>query len=63
MAVAGEAVRKENPLALGTPKALLPQPCVLTIFGGNLRPRLMRPSVLRKARGSSVRSNAHRAHT
>src|SRR5437763_13509317 len=47
MAVAGEAVRKENPLALGTPRALLPQPCVLVIFGaaGDLSWRKLLPAI------------------
>src|SRR3954452_9402606 len=37
----------ENPLTLGTPKALLPQPCVLVIFGaaGDLSWRKLLPAV------------------
>src|SRR5271166_1400541 len=47
MAVAGEATRKENPLARGTPRALLPQPCVLVIFGaaGDLSWRKLLPAL------------------
>src|SRR3954454_13778626 len=38
---------KVNPLTLGTPKALLPQPCVLVIFGaaGDLSWRKLLPAV------------------
>ncbi len=37
----------ENPLTLGTPKALLPQPCILVIFGaaGDLSWRKLLPAV------------------
>src|SRR5437660_10235410 len=37
----------ENPLAAGTPKTLLPQPCVLVIFGaaGDLSWRKLLPAV------------------
>jgi glucose-6-phosphate 1-dehydrogenase len=41
------AVVKENPLTLGAPKTLLPQPCVLVIFGaaGDLSWRKLLPAV------------------
>src|SRR5712691_7045164 len=37
----------ENPLTFGTPKALLPQPCVLVIFGaaGDLSWRKLLPAI------------------
>src|SRR5580693_8534420 len=47
MPLAAEAVRKENPLALGTPRALLPQPCIMVIFGaaGDLSWRKLLPAL------------------
>ena len=47
MAVAGEATRKENLLSRGTPRALLPQPCVQVIFGaaGDLSWRKLLPAL------------------
>src|SRR3954467_8445795 len=41
------AVQKENPLTIGTPQSLLPQPCVLVIFGaaGDLSWRKLLPAV------------------
>src|SRR3954453_12810833 len=33
--MAPQSPPKENPISLGAPKALLPQPCVLVIFGGD----------------------------
>jgi glucose-6-phosphate 1-dehydrogenase len=42
-----QSVLYENPLTLGTPKALLPQPCVLVIFGaaGDLAWRKLLPAL------------------
>src|SRR6516165_7046167 len=47
MKTAEEAVQKFNPLASGAPRALLPQPCVLVIFGaaGDLSWRKLLPAV------------------
>jgi glucose-6-phosphate 1-dehydrogenase len=47
MAVVGETDLKENVLAGGTPKVLLPQPCVLVIFGaaGDLSWRKLLPAL------------------
>jgi glucose-6-phosphate 1-dehydrogenase len=47
MATAVEAPAKENPLTAGTPRSLLPQPCVLVIFGaaGDLSWRKLLPAV------------------
>jgi glucose-6-phosphate 1-dehydrogenase len=41
------STRRENPLAAGTPKTLLPQPCVLVIFGaaGDLSWRKLLPAI------------------
>ena len=38
---------KENPLTLGTPRSLLPRPCVLVIFGaaGDLSWRKLLPAI------------------
>src|SRR5436190_10725126 len=33
--MAPQSPPKENPISLGAPKALLPQPCLLAIFGGD----------------------------
>lgn len=40
-------LKKDNPLSVGTPKSLLPQPCVLVIFGapGDLAWRKLLPAV------------------
>ena len=47
MATVAEPVQQQNPLTLGTPKALLPQPCALVIFGaaGDLSWRKLLPAV------------------
>src|SRR5688572_5145222 len=47
MAVVLPPGKKENPFTLGTPKALLPQACVLVIFGaaGDLSWRKLLPAV------------------
>src|SRR5438445_5172974 len=47
MASIAEPVPKENPLTVGTAKALLPQPCVLVIFGaaGDLSWRKLLPAL------------------
>lgn len=44
---AASAEKKANPLTLGTPKTLLPQPCVLVIFGaaGDLSWRKLLPAI------------------
>src|SRR5437773_11184448 len=41
------AATKENPLTLGTPRSLLPQPCILVIFGaaGDLAWRKLLPAL------------------
>src|SRR6266498_4511531 len=41
------APASENPLTVGTPKTLLPQPCVLVIFGaaGDLSWRKLMPAI------------------
>jgi glucose-6-phosphate 1-dehydrogenase len=45
--MASAATKVENPLHFGTPKALLPQPCVLVIFGaaGDLAWRKLLPAI------------------
>ena len=47
MVIGTQAERRDDPLTLGTPKALLPQPCVLVIFGaaGDLSWRKLMPAV------------------
>src|SRR5947209_1680749 len=47
MATAVEPAVKQNPLTSGTPSALLPQPCVLVIFGaaGDLSWRKLLPAL------------------
>src|SRR6516225_8862996 len=47
MATVMEPLRKENPLTAGTPRALLPQPCVQVIFGaaGDLSWRKLLPAL------------------
>ena len=46
----------ENPLTLGTPRSLLPRPCILVIFGaaGDLSWRKLLPAVRRKKPGTVV---------
>ena len=41
------AAIKDNPLTLGTPRSLLPQPCILVIFGaaGDLAWRKLLPAI------------------
>src|SRR5881275_3599282 len=47
MSSASVSVAPKNPLTAGTPKALLPQPCILVIFGasGDLSWRKLLPAV------------------
>jgi glucose-6-phosphate 1-dehydrogenase len=47
MAIASPSIKKENPLTLGTPQTLLPQPCALVIFGaaGDLAWRKLLPGI------------------
>jgi glucose-6-phosphate 1-dehydrogenase len=47
MATAAPPAHKDNPLVLGTPRALLPQPCCLVIFGaaGDLSWRKLLPAL------------------
>jgi glucose-6-phosphate 1-dehydrogenase len=42
-----QAIKRENPLTIGTPQSLLPQPCVLVIFGaaGDLSWRKLLPAI------------------
>src|SRR4051812_10440030 len=47
MAIASPPAVQQNPLTTGTPKSLLPQPCVLVIFGaaGDLSWRKLLPAI------------------
>src|SRR5437870_4087734 len=50
---------RDNPLTLGTPKSLLPQPCVLVIFGaaGDLAWRKLLPAIYNLNRDGVLPSN------